>query len=108
MSSALGRLIGLGAASLVVAAGGLVSLAPAALAVGAGANLYVAPSGSNTSDCQTPSAPCSSVSYVQSLLAGLGGGNTVHFAAGQYLPDTNFLTVPNTTYVGPQQGVPAE
>lgn len=92
--------------SLLAAGVALLCAGTFASAAGA-ADLYLAPGGMNGGDCQTQWQPCSSVTYVQTQAASTPEADTVHLAAGDYLPDVNFLSVANVTWSGPQAGVPA-
>jgi hypothetical protein len=93
---------------------GWVALGAAVLSMGiaassaSAADLYIATTGVNSGNCQSQAAPCSSINYAQSQASATGEADTIHFAAGEYVPDVNYLTVPNITYAGPQAGVPAQ
>ncbi|MDO8188600.1 Ig-like domain-containing protein [Conexibacter sp. JD483] len=93
--------------SSIAAAAALLCAGPLASAAGA-ADLYLSPTGVNSGNCQTQAQPCGSFNYVQSQASATPEADTVHLTAGDYLPDTSFMTVAKVTWSGPQAGVPAQ
>ena len=69
------------AASCVLVTGGIAVVAPASLAGASPSTLFVSTTGTNTSNCQTSSKPCATVSYAVSQAA---SGDTIQVAAGTY------------------------